>query len=135
MTGTRASGATPSMAARGPTTAAPRWASASPLTRCDVDAALNAACAAVGALEPHSPTWSTLVPLLHELAAELDRETDLAWSEAPVVACRRLAVAVQDWRRRPDESETDEELVVALSALIELHVHAEGGGHGATVGR
>lgn len=100
---------------------APRWAFAAPLTRRDLEVALMAACEAVGATELRSPRWSTLVPLLHELAAELSQDPASGWPDSPAVACRRLAVAVRDWRRRPDTSEVDGEAVVALSTLIELH--------------
>lgn len=99
-----------------PTRAGSRaWA---PPSHREVMNALTAACEAVGLVPPGDPAWEALVPLLHELADAIsDGPSTPGWPSAPVVACRRLAVATRRYDRSPAAG-TDTELVLAAADLV-----------------
>ena len=90
------------------------------MTRGQVGAALHAACATVGRVELDAPAWNRLGPLVHALARRLDgMPGPEGWPAEPVVAPRRLAVAVRRWTARQDVPRGEESLVLALAGWVE----------------
>jgi hypothetical protein len=104
-------------------TSAPIIGGPSSPTRGQVAVELNAACAAVGRVGLGAPVWNRLTPLVHELALSLDGMPG-PWPAEPVVACRRLAVAVRRWTTRKGAPRGEAELVVALAQCIQDAVAA-----------